>query len=404
MRKATLILALFLAALPLTFSAPANENASFNYAIDSTWTDPNVVYVSINTSGVPEGSFYRIYNVSTTSLCDADTLLIYNDTTTDPNKANYANASCIDDICNFGGSDIAGGANLTRHKKYKLVARNISGTNWVSRHDNAPGFPKSGVYVNWTNGGVGVPGSGWIEEGQARCIASLWGEILSNIPEATPPEINASTYNMTSEGGAGCTNWRTNRSNPCPTSDTTPTVTFATNEPARCAIGISDSNYTSLGSSRNCTDGQLTQSHICTLDYQDELFYETSYFYIGCQDVFGNENRTSTSGALRINVTSLETIAKNSIELGIGNSLSTGYTLFTDQKVYARNSANNQTVGTFDKVVKKLNKIWTFNWLGPSESRINLFNITPVLYSLEFANKTNLTITQQVELLINATK
>ena len=226
-------------------------------------------------------------------------------------------------------------------------------------------------------------------------------------PDPIPPQINDSSYNLTSGGGAGCINWRTNKSNPCSTGDPTPTVNFTTNEIASCAIGtqnINFSDYNALGINRNCTLGQETTIHTCILTLNDELVYENSEVYIACKDASGNENLTSTSGALKLNVTDLEALGRNSIELGIRNSLSSGYTIYTDQKIYARNSANNQSVGAFDKVVKKLNKIWAFNRIGISDSHVNMFNVTPVLYTLEFANKTSTYIENQTSLLINATK
>ncbi len=219
-------------------------------------------------------------------------------------------------------------------------------------------------------------------------------------PDTTPPNIIS--YNMTSEGGAGCTNWNNSKSNPCNTSDTTPTVAIITNESADCRIGVSDLNYTDLGSSRECTSSGI--SHTCTLTPQDELTYETSFVYIGCHDIDNNENRTSTSGALALNVTGLETTARNSIELGIKNALISDYAIYTDQRIYARNSANNQSTGVFDKVVKKLNKLWAFNRIGISDSHVNMFNITPVFYTLEFANKTSAYIENQTAVLINSTK
>jgi hypothetical protein len=140
------------------------------------------------------------------------------------------------------------------------------------------------------------------------------------------------------------------------------------------------------------------------LTTQDELINETSYLFISCKDLTENQNRTSTSGPLRVNITDLEQTARNAIEVGIANSLLGGYSTYTDQKIYARNSANNQSVGSFDKVAKKLNKIWAFNRIGISDSHVNMFNLTPVLYTLEFANTTSARITNLTELLINATK
>jgi len=225
-------------------------------------------------------------------------------------------------------------------------------------------------------------------------------------PDTTPPEIDQNSYNMTSEGGEGCTVWRTNKNIGCTTSDTTPTVSLTTIQSATCAIGTSNRNYTDLGASRECSGGGTT-AHTCTLTTQDELTLEDSFIYIGCKDFDNNQNRTSTSGALRISIQSsdLEAIGRNAIETGIQHALGSGYTIYTDQKVYARNSANNQFVKTFDKVVKWLNKIWAFNFLTGNETAdAGKFNITPVMYVLELTNATNSSVNSTVYNLIINTK
>ena len=238
-------------------------------------------------------------------------------------------------------------------------------------------------------------------------VSYFFFENVSAVPDTTPPEINANSYNMTSEGGAGCINWRTNKSNPCSTSDTTPTVGFTTNEFAWCAIGTQDinfSNYTTLGINRNCTIGQGTQSHTCTLVSEDELVYDTSFIYISCEDTNKNQNLISTSGSLALSITGLESAGRTSIGLGIQNALLSGYTNYTDLQIYARNLSNSQVRGTFDRAAKKGSKMWAFNRIGVSDSHVNMFNLTPVLYTLEFANTTSSQITLQVELLVNVTK
>lgn len=229
------------------------------------------------------------------------------------------------------------------------------------------------------------------------------------------PDIIASGityYNLTV--GSGCESWNTDKNIACNTSIERPTIQFNTTEIAWCAISANGTstrgiNYTEMGSSRNCTgaaSGEGTTEHLCQVPLQDELVYETSYMYISCKDEFNNMNKSgeSTSGPLKLNVTSLDTTFADSIRLGTSNSLSNTYTLYTDQKIYARNSANNQTLGTFDKTVKKLSKIWAFNRIGIFDSHVNMFNITPVLYTLELSNKTSSNITLEVEKLINSTK
>ncbi len=221
-------------------------------------------------------------------------------------------------------------------------------------------------------------------------------------PDTTPPEL--SLYNMTSEGGEGCTNWRTDKTNPCSTGDTTPTVSLTTNENAFCAIGVSNLNYTNMGSSRNCTGGEGTMDHTCTLTPQDELTFEDSTIYISCKDSSGNENLTSSSGALSLTITGLEAVSEATIGVGVQNALLSGYTNYTNQQIYARKLDGTQDFGTFDWVAKKGNKVWAFNHITKGEEHVGMFNLTPVLYVLEMANITNSTIINTVELMINATK
>ena len=231
------------------------------------------------------------------------------------------------------------------------------------------------------------------------------GPIIDN----TPPEITY--YNITND--AGCENWNTDKNNACSVSSATPTIQFNTSEPAWCAISRNASytlgmNYTGMGNSRNCTGAMAgeggMQNHRCTLTPQDTLVYETSYIHISCKDASNNTNRTSTSGPLKIYVTSLESDAKSFIGLGAQNALLSGYTNYTNQQIYARSSSNSQVKGTFDFAVQKGTKTWAFNRIGATDVNVNMFNLTPVLYTLELANKTSAQITNQVELLINATK
>lgn len=226
-------------------------------------------------------------------------------------------------------------------------------------------------------------------------------------PDTTPPEINQNSYNMTSEGGEGCINWRTDKTIPCSTGDTTPTVNFTTNEAAWCAIGtqnINFSDYNNLGVNRNCTTGQGATSHTCTLVDQDELVYENSTAYLSCKDSSGNMNITSTSGALSLTITGLEAAGDAAIGAGIQNALLSGYTNYTSLQIYARNLSNGQAKGRFDWAAKKGSKVWAFNYVTKGETHAALFNLTPVLYVLEMSNITGTNITKTVETMINATR
>ena len=229
-------------------------------------------------------------------------------------------------------------------------------------------------------------------------------------PDTIPPEIVY--FNLTNENG--CESWNTNKNTACSTSSVTPTVQFNTNEPAWCAISGSissaalDKNYTDMGSPRNCTGAMagegVTTNHRCTLTPQDELVYDASYLLISCKDASNNQNTTSTSGPLKLSITGLEAAGRTSIGIGIQNALLSGYTNYTDLQIYARSLSNSQVRGTFDRAVKKGSRMWAFNRIGVSDSNANMFNLTPVLYTLELANLTSINITKQVEMLINATK
>ena len=250
----------------------------------------------------------------------------------------------------------------------------------------------------------------WINLTSSTANVTYLNITVSTGADTTPPSITY--YNLTSNDN-GCESWNTDKNTACSTSLVTPAVQFNTSENAWCAIAGSSSstslnlNYTEMGSSRNCTDavsGEGTREHFCTLTNQDELVYDTSYLFISCKDSSNNQNSTSTSSALKLSITGLETAGRNSIGLGIQNALLNSYTNYTDLQIYARNLSNAQVKGTFDRAAKKGTKLWAFNRIGVSDSHVNMFNLTPVLYTLELANKTSSNITLQVEQLINTTK
>ena len=98
-----------------------------------------------------------------------------------------------------------------------------------------------------------------------------------------------------------------------------------------------------------------------------------------------------------------ETLGRIALESAAATTL-TGYTLYANQKLYARSANDSQFTGTFDRVVKYLNKIWAFNVLVGNDTAVGGFNITPALYVLEFRNSTISQINNTVQQLINATK
>ncbi|MBI4452897.1 hypothetical protein HY637_05695 [Candidatus Woesearchaeota archaeon] len=111
-----------------------------------------------------------------------------------------------------------------------------------------------------------------------------------------------------------------------------------------------------------------------------------------------NESPTSTNF---VN----ENQGRTAIEAGINSSIiGTGATRYTDQQIYARNLSNAQIVGRFDKVAANGNQRWAFNYLTGNDTYVNMFNLTPTLYTLEMSNLTSSQITDMVVNLINSTK
>lgn len=201
---------------------------------------------------------------------------------------------------------------------------------------------------------------------------------------------------------------------PYETEDTTPTFKFDTDENAWCAISDSDDNYTIMGASRNCTSGEGTQNHICTLTVQDRFSsVGENYLYISCKDSDGNEGNAtdsskSNSGKIRMEILGAgEASGDDRIEIGIDTSdIKDIATKYSEQQLSARNLNNDQFTGTFDwvVVVQGSTKRYAFNYVSGGESPIsNLFNLTPVLYVLQLQNQTNETITDDVGKLINST-
>lgn len=193
---------------------------------------------------------------------------------------------------------------------------------------------------------------------------------------------------------------------PYTTTDTTPTFNFTTDINAWCRFGDEDLNYTGMGVGRNGTcSGEGTTSHICTLDPSNELFIPSDYVYIGCKDSSGNENSSSSSGSLEIDLTGLEETTDNSILMGINaSSIWPGATVLQGEMIYTRDKNDNQAVGTVDYLAISGDQQWALNYITEGESATGLFNLSPVLYVWEATNLTTAQIIQQVSGLINSTK
>lgn len=220
------------------------------------------------------------------------------------------------------------------------------------------------------------------------------------IVDTTPASITF--RNLTSGNVGGDTN------PPYDTNDTTPTFRINTNKNASCAIDNEDLNYTTMiegDSERNCSTTGST-SHVCTLQPSDGLIINetTGYVYIACRDTIGNENVTSTSGALEISLQNLPTVGEGAIEAGIKASTIWPATVYTNQQVYIRNLNNDQVLGTFDKVASYELQRWAFNYLTSTETPIsNLFNLTTAFYATEYQYLTFKEVNESVRDLIDDT-
>ncbi|MCK5282922.1 MAG: hypothetical protein KAK00_05930 [Nanoarchaeota archaeon] len=215
-----------------------------------------------------------------------------------------------------------------------------------------------------------------------------------------------------SKNCTSCTSDSTPDTAPFETSDTTPTFSVTTNEYAECAIADEDLNYTSMidaDSARNCSPTGSTD-HICTLLPDDALIInETGYVYIACRDFAGDENITSTSGSLEIDLISVETTGEDAVEAGIISSVIGGTAIiYTNQQVYLRDSSDNQVLGTFDKVAvyDTSSQRWAFNYVtkGVESFITGLFNITPIFYAEEYTDMTFQEVNDSVRALIDNTK
>ncbi|MBS3102410.1 hypothetical protein J4458_03100 [Candidatus Woesearchaeota archaeon] len=126
--------------------------------------------------------------------------------------------------------------------------------------------------------------------------------------DTTPPEIKF--YWATSDADPSCTRWNTDKQNPCNTTDKTPTVKINLSEISFCAISTLDLNYTEMIANdalTNCTGAPnaLGKNLTCTLPDTKEFTSQPGLFNIsiGCKDEAGNENKSSTSGRLLLNIT-----------------------------------------------------------------------------------------------------
>lgn len=120
------------------------------------------------------------------------------------------------------------------------------------------------------------------------------------------PIIDNSTFNHSTAINASYEIvWRTNRTSPSRTEDTTPTIRFDTDVDAWCRISNTSQNWSQMGNSRNCATTNAT-SHVCSVIAGDAYGVSSGLnsAYISCayQDDVSYETETgvSTSGPLQL--------------------------------------------------------------------------------------------------------
>jgi len=121
---------------------------------------------------------------------------------------------------------------------------------------------------------------------------------------ALNPGITVASYNhSTAYNDASEIVWRTNQSAQSHTEDPTPTIRFNTDINADCRIGLTDDNFTTLNSSRDCTTTGA-KSQVCTLIDMDSIDYDDGEVdvYLGCRSnsTPSDMSENSTSGALNV--------------------------------------------------------------------------------------------------------
>lgn len=205
-------------------------------------------------------------------------------------------------------------------------------------------------------------------------------------------ELTISNINCTSSGDA---------TEPYTTYETTPVFTLETSVVAYCRIDDDNLSYNEMGSSRDCQSAGDV-NHTCTLSVEDELYQPDQQVYISCRNKYYASLNTTVS--LQMNITGLIGNSSLGIQKGIEDSvIYPGATIYADQQVYLRD-ANQQVTGRVDAIASYGNQRWLFNYIEENESALGLFNMTPVVYSLEMSNLTKTEIKNAVRDFIDATK
>ena len=161
---------------------------------------------------------------------------------------------------------------------------------------------------------------------------------------------------------------------------------------------------------RSCNDNQCSGETYSQNFTESPILLNTSITpdntYFQYQYALSTSNRSSTPEIKSIVIKNFanESEGRTAIEQGIQQELASGYTINSYYQLYSRNFSNSQTLGTFDVVAIKANKTWGFNYLAGQQAAVQMGNLTPVLYTFEFFNKTEEEITTEVKKFINTTR
>jgi hypothetical protein len=133
---------------------------------------------------------------------------------------------------------------------------------------------------------------------------------------------------------------------------------------------------------------------------QDALVDYNTSIYIYCN------GSIASSMQLPMFISSLETPnSTEAIMQGIENSVIwPGATIYSNQKVYLRALNGSSVVAIVNKVAVYGNQRWLFNYVNDTGTILGLFNISPVVYSLDMKNMSIKAIRSNVTAFINSTK
>jgi len=165
--------------------------------------------------------------------------------------------------------------------------------------------PTSQALLNITTvGTVSYVNATDINSSGGSAVAETGGGTLSNTLNWTLPDSTPSAPSAFSPA------------NNSAITDSTPTITFTTDENADCYASTTDASYDAMASDTNCT-GDGTTSQSCTLP--DLGAVGTKTVYLACQDTAGNKDTIATNEALTYELITTSGTARYWIDTDGGN-------------------------------------------------------------------------------------